>query len=65
MNAHMHHSGHADMVTIVREASLYDWLINRSRSRRRPDNVPLHLHADIGLVPPERERDWSGWRPFG
>jgi hypothetical protein len=65
MNAHMHHSGHADMVTIVREASLYDWLINRSRAHRRPIPVPGHLHADLGLAPPQRQRDWSGWRPFG
>ena len=65
MNAHMHHPAHANVETIARDASLYDWLIQRSRTRRRPDLVPGHLHADLGLVPPERPRDWSGWRPFG
>lgn len=60
----MHHAGHADIGTIARNASLYDWLISRSRSRRL-DHIPGHLHNDIGLTAPERQRDWSGWRPFG
>lgn len=64
MNAHMHHPAHPDVVAIASNASLYDWLINRSRIRRRPDLVPGHLRADLGLPAPERVRDWSGWRPF-
>ncbi|MBJ3786436.1 hypothetical protein [Devosia sediminis] len=64
MNAHMHHPAHQDMESIARDASLYDWLIDRSRARR-PDTIPGHLHADLGLAPRERQRDWSGWRPFG
>ena len=54
-----------DMARIVREASFYDWLVGRSRARRRPAQPPLRLHADIGLAPPEPARDWSGWWPFG
>lgn len=64
MNAHMHHPAHADLVAIASNASFYDWLINRSRARRRPDPVPLRLRADLGLPETEPERDWSGWRPF-
>ena len=65
MNAHMHYPAHAGMEIIAGEASLYDWLITRSRARRRPDLVPGHLRADLGLDARERPRDWSGWRPFG
>lgn len=64
MNAPMQHPARTGIGTIARNASLYDWLINRSRSRR-PDLVPERLHADLGLARPERTRDWSGWRPFG
>jgi hypothetical protein len=53
------------MVGIVREASFYDWLVSKSRGGRRPAQLPSRLHADLGLAPPERARDWSGWRPFG
>lgn len=65
MNNRTHHPIHADMVGIARQASLYDWLIRMTRSGRRPPAVPGPLHADLGLTPPQRERDWSGWRPFG
>jgi hypothetical protein len=60
-----HHPAPHDMVGIVREASFYDWLVGRSRFHRRPAQLPSRLHADLGLAPPERARDWSGWRPFG
>ena len=55
----------SDMEGIVRNASFYDWLIGRSRSRRRPARVPGHLHADLGLPSRAPQQDWSGWRPFG
>ena len=60
-----HHPAPHDMVGIVREASFYDWLVGKSRAARRPAQLPSRLHADLGLAPPERPRDWSGWRPFG
>ena len=60
-----HHPAPHDMVGIVREASFYDWLLGKSRPVRRPTSLPARLHADLGLAPPERVRDWSGWRPFG
>jgi hypothetical protein len=64
MHASMHQPAHADIVTIAATASLYDWLTRRSRIRR-PAPVPGHLRTDLGLPEHQRERDWSGWRPFG
>jgi len=54
-----------DMAGIVRQASVYDWLMGRHRIRRRPAQLPPHLHADLGLPCPEPGRAWSGWHPFG
>ncbi len=46
-----------DLVGIAGQASLYEWLIGLTRTRRRPQPVPPRLYADLGLAPPH-ERPW-------
>ncbi len=53
-----YHRDHEDrLIGIARDASLYDWLIGLTRRRRRPQHIPRHLHADLGLQP-AHERIW-------
>jgi hypothetical protein len=51
-----------DLVTIVRNASLFNWLMRRGRS---PERIPPQLHADLGLARPPHAPVWLEWRNLG
>lgn len=55
MKVHYHRDGADRLVGIARNAGLTDWLLGLGRRRPRPQALPRHLHADLGL-PPHWER---------
>lgn len=61
MESH-HKTAPDDLVTIARNASLYEWLLNISR--RAPQRLPPALHEDFGLPRPPDEPLWQEWRRF-
>lgn len=56
MQAETHNEARPTLVGIAREASLYDWLIDRSRKGLRPQPLPRRLYADLGLPPHQEAR---------
>ena len=64
MKQHMFHKETATITGIARSASFYDWLVGRSRPRRRPAPPPAYLYADLGLPSPGEDRDGRGGPPF-
>lgn len=51
-----------DLVSIARDASLFDWLVTLSKARRRPEPLPGQLRIDLGLPPLPRDGHWPTWR---
>ena len=62
MSRHENHGHSGDLNTIVREASLVDWLLNPSRPRRQPPALPAKLRGDLGLPPQPVDRHWRSYR---
>ncbi len=55
MKVHYHRDAGDRLVGIARNAGLTDWLLALGRRRPRPQVLPRHLHADLGL-PPQWDR---------
>lgn len=61
MIGHKNRSESGDLVSIARNASLYDWLLNIGRARRQPEPLPAQLRADLGLPPMPSAGNWPGY----
>ena len=62
MTGHKNRSESGDLVSIARDASLYDWLLDIGRARRRPEPLPVQLRADLGLPPLPCAGSWLALR---
>lgn len=67
MIGHKNHRESGDLVAIARDASLYNWLLDIGKARRRPEPLPAQLRADLvradlGLPPMPGERNWPAPR---